>query len=86
MKEPTKQEMIKYIDNLPSKSFTNEHGEVFTIHSDGVLVFMSGDEVNAMVDNNLKMGKYIPLFNQSFSIWSKGELYKLGEALMELHK
>ncbi len=73
------------IENLPSVSFFNEHIEKFTIHSNGIFVFMSGDEVDAMVDDKNKVeGKYIQLFNSAFSVWSKEELHKLGKALQEL--
>lgn len=80
-------DFVKMIDKLPKAEFTNEHGEKFILHSSGTSVFMSGDEVREMVDDKEKIVKtYIPLFNPHFSIWSKEELYKLGQALMELHK
>lgn len=83
----TTDDFIKMIDKLPKAEFVNEHGERFVIHSTGSAVYMSGDEVNMMVDDKNKIvKKYIPLFSPHFSIWSKDELYKLGEALMELHK
>ena len=70
-------EVEKSIKTYPHKSFKNEYGEKFTIYSDGVMVFMSGDET----DN-----EFICLFNPDFSIWNRAELYELGKALMELHK
>jgi len=81
-----KRDVNKIIKALPSASFTNEYGEEFTVSSNSMVVFISGDEVDMMVDDDKKMGAYIPLFNNNFSIWSKDELYKLGKALMELHK
>ena len=74
------------IDSMPSATFRNKHGEKFVIHSDGITVWMSGDEVNMMVDDKKKIGKYINLFNPVFSVWSKEELFQLGSALMELHR
>lgn len=80
-------EFIKMVDDLPKAEFKNKHGERFVLHSSGTSVYMSGDEVNAMVDDDKKIvKKYIPLFNPNFSIWSKEELYEIGKALMELHK
>lgn len=74
---------------MPSTSFKNEYGEKFTLHTNGVSVFMSGDEVNAMVDEKRfpKIDhKYINLFNPGFSIWNVIELDKLGKALQKLAK
>ena len=82
----TKEDFKKAVENLPKYSFENEHGERFHIHSNGITVFMSGDEVNMMVNEEDKVAGFVPLFNQAFSVWSSEELYKLGEALMELHK
>lgn len=83
----TTDDFIKMIDKLPKAEFKNEHGERFILHSSGTAVYMSGDEVNAMVDDKNKIAKlYLPLFSPHFSIWSSEELYKLGQALMELHK
>jgi hypothetical protein len=67
--------------------FVNEHGEVFKLYSNGISVFMAGDEVKQMVDDRKKFrGKYIGLFNNDFNIWSAGELYLLGKTLMEMHE
>lgn len=80
-------QFIKMIDDLPKAEFKNVHGERFVLHSTGTSVYMSGDEVGAMIEDKHKIvKKYIPLFNPHFSIWSKEELYELGKALMELHK
>jgi hypothetical protein len=75
----------KIIAEMPSKSFVNEHGEEFTIYSNGISVYMSGSEVDMMVDNKHVFAGVIPLFNNHFNIWSDDELYKLGVALAELH-
>lgn len=75
------------IESMKKVSFKNRHGEVFTIHCDGILTFMSGDEIDAMVEDDVKIAdRYIPLFNERFNIWDKEELYKLGQCLMELNK
>lgn len=71
---------------MPSTRFKNKHGEKFTIHSNGMLTFISGDEVDAMVDPTKTIGGYLQLFNPSFSIWTKEELLRLGESLIELNK
>lgn len=79
--------MVKVIEQLPHKEFKNEHGEKFVIHTNGVVVYMSGDEVNMMVDNKYKIGdKYIQLFNEQFGVWSPAELSGLGEVLQQLMK
>ena len=83
--------MKKSLDvKLKTAEFQNIHGERFYIHTNHVMVFMSGDEVNAMVDDKHKMKlngqDMIHLFNPAFSIWSKDELNKLGRALMDLNK
>lgn len=73
--------------NMKTESFKNEYGERFNIHTNGVTVFMSGDEVRAMVKDSDKVaGKYIPLFNKCFDVWSDEELNKLGQALVNLTK
>ena len=78
-------ELAEMISHLPSVDFENEHGESFRIHSNGIRTFMSGSEVDMMVDPELKiMGKYIELFNESFNIWNVFELEKLGESLVKL--
>lgn len=83
----TDKELESYIKKLPRVEFKNEHGEKFVLHSNGITVLMSGDEVDMMVAGEKKMaGKYIMLFHPAFSIWSKSELYQLGLALVELHK
>jgi hypothetical protein len=67
--------------------FVNKHGEVFRLYSNGISVFMAGDEVKAMVDDKKKFrGNYIGLFNPDFSIWSAEELHLLGKTLMEMHE
>jgi hypothetical protein len=79
------QQIEKAIEDMPSASFKNEHGEKFTIHTDGTITFMSGDEVGMMVDSEHKYAdKYIPLFSEHFNIWSPKELNKLGKALQEV--
>lgn len=66
-------------------TFRNEHGEKFTIYSDGTSVYMSGNEVDMMVDpKNKSEDGVIPLFNPSFNVWSDEELYKLGKALQKV--
>lgn len=78
-------QLARGIEQMPVVTFENEHGEQFSIHSDGSMVFMSGDEVNAMVaDENKIADKFIPLFNDHFNIWNSTELSKLGEALQQL--
>jgi hypothetical protein len=83
---PTRKEVIEILNTLPSTSFTNEHGEKFVIATNGLSVYMAGDEVNMMVDDENKAGGWIPLFNPKFNMWSKGELRQLGKALQELCK
>lgn len=80
---PSMDELIK---SMKKAEFRNEHGELFNLYSNGITVLMSGDEVRAMVDPAKTIEGYIPLFNSSFNIWSAEELYKLGLALVELHK
>lgn len=85
MKQLTEKQADEVMSTMKTASFTNEHGEKFNIHTNGTFVFMSGDEVNAMVDDKHKIaGKYLPLFNEAFSIWDKEELNALGKALQEL--
>jgi hypothetical protein len=86
LREDILTEFRKFLDSIPKKSFTNEYGEKFTIYSNGITAYMSGDEVNAMVKPNKVICGVIPLFNQNFDIWSSNELYQLGKALMELNK
>jgi len=86
MSSPTRSKLAEYIKDLKTVSFTNKHGEKFYIHSNGITVFMSGDEVNMMVDPKKTIDGYLPLFSSSFGIWSADELYKLGDALKKLHK
>jgi hypothetical protein len=84
---PTQKEIKDYIEKMPHDVFVNEHGEKFVIYSNGINVFMSGDEINAMVDDKDKIaGKYVSLFNPAFSIWSASELYQLGAAIMYLNR
>jgi len=54
--------------------FKNEHGEVFYIKRDGVVVFSSSE--TGWVT--------LPLFNVNFDLWSNEELSKLGKALIEI--
>jgi hypothetical protein len=76
--------VTKIIKDMPLSKFTNEYGEPFTIYSNGNAVFMSGSEVDMMVDDKDKIDGILPLFNPAFSIWSKDELWKLGEALQDV--
>lgn len=74
------------IRKMPAYVFKNKHGEQFNIYCNGVLTFMGGDEVAAMVADEHKIGdEIIPLFNPNFSIWNKEELYELGKALVSLN-
>lgn len=72
------------IKRLPSSTFVNEHGENFTVYSDGITAILGGDEVDAMVDGKKKLYGMVCLFNDAFSIWSAEELYKLGDALKDV--
>ncbi len=81
----TDNEFAKLVDEMKVASFANEHGEKFNVHYNGVIVFLSGHEVNAMVRDEDKLaGKYLPLFNSHFDVWSADELKKLGQALIEV--
>lgn len=83
--EKDEKEILAWVETLPVKSFKNEHGEKFNIHLHPMGVLMSGDEVDAMVEDKYKIGgKYIPLFNSHFDVWGKEELNGLGKALQEL--
>jgi len=87
MLEYTPEDVAAEIEKLDSHTWSNKHGEKFTIHSNGVMVWMSGDEVSAMVDpKHLTASKYLQLFSNHFGIWSADELYELGNALMVLAK
>lgn len=68
-------ELHEMINRLPHQKFVNEHGEAFTVSSNGVQVFIEGDETD---------GEVLDLFNSEFNIWSSEELYKLGIALQGL--
>lgn len=81
---PAKGYLSRYIGELPFSRFTNEHGEVFDIHSNGVTAFMSGSEVDSMVDDNKRFEGYIPLFNPNFNMFSNEELFKIGNALQDV--
>lgn len=83
MKNHVKQ-VSKIIKDMPKSEFKNSYGEPFTIYSNGTLAFMSGTEVDMTVGGDEKMDGILPLFNASFNIWSKDELYKLGEALKDV--
>lgn len=69
---------------MPKSEFRNGYGEPFVIYSNGMTVFMSGSEVDMMVEEESKMDGILPLFNASFNIWSRDEIYKLGEALKDV--
>lgn len=77
-------ELASAIRKMRSISFENEHGENFIIYSDGLSVYMEGDEVNAMVDPKYTVDGILPLFGSHFNIWSRDELYALGCAISEL--
>lgn len=82
----TDQELVDYIKGMRLVTFKNAAGEKFNVHSNGVTVMLSGDEVDSMVADELKIdGKYIPLFNSAFGIWQADELRQLGQALKDLH-
>lgn len=83
--EATHEELVAFIEGLPRMEFTNPHGEKFTLHSQGITVFMSGSEVDTMVDDIHKIaGKYINIFNPAFQIWNVSELQSFGEAITKL--
>ena len=86
-RELTPEQAANVIENTFAKAtFRNEHGDVFTIYSNGEAVLLAGDEINNTVDDkNRVAGKFIPLFNHYFSVWSPDELYKLGKVLRQLH-
>lgn len=78
-------EIVTVIEEMPHAEFFNEHGERFVIYTNGTLVFMAGDEVDQMVDDKHKIeGKYMPLFNSHFNLWSADELVGLGRVLKTL--
>jgi hypothetical protein len=83
MKNSVKQ-VSQIVKSMPQSAFKNSHGEPFVIYSNGNSVFMSGTEVDMMVDEESKMDGILPLFNASFNIWAVDELYKLGEALKDV--
>lgn len=83
MKNSVKQ-VSQIIKSMPKAEFKNSYGEPFTIYSNGNTVFMSGTEVDMMVEEESKMDGILPLFNTNFNIWSKDELYKLGDALKDV--
>lgn len=72
---------------FPIAEFYNKHGELFIIHGGECGVYVSGNEVRKMVPDKYKIGgKYLPLFNEHFNIWSRDELFWLGESLTKLYK
>lgn len=76
-------EYVELIERMPMVEFINQHGEKFEVRSNGLSVYLSGNEVDAMVAEHHKIGgKYVQLFNPSFSVWSKDELISLGKALI----
>lgn len=56
-------------------TFTNRHGERFSISSNGVFVTFKGDETK---------WEMVRLFNPEFDIWSARELVLLGKALIKI--
>ena len=77
----------KYIRSLPAFVFKNEYGEQFNLYCNGTTAFIGGSEIRIMAADYTKIGKEImPLFNPSFNVWSRDELYKLGEGLMTLNR
>lgn len=81
---PAKGYLSRYIKDLPFSRFSNEYGEVFNIHSNGTTVFVSGSEVDSMVDESKQIEGYVPLFNPNFNVWSNDELFKLGQSLIDV--
>lgn len=84
MSLPTIEEAVATIKTFPKAEFTNEHGEKFVIYSNGMGVYMAGDEVDQMVSDDKKVVDIIPLFGEAFNVWDKDEIYKLGTALQTL--
>lgn len=77
--------MKPLLKDLRKEEFKNVYGERFIIYSNGVVVYMSGDEVNRTVGKSFKSEDgVINLFNPVFSIWSPEELYKLGIDLQKI--
>lgn len=84
-------ELEEILKKAPYVSFKNEHGEVFNLHLPTQfifpVVFMSGDEVDMMVEDKHKFaGKYVGLFGNDFNMWTPDELTELGKALQKLAK
>jgi hypothetical protein len=79
-----KKELAKHFKSMKKVSFKNSHGEKFNICTDGMTYWLSGDEVNAMVEPYKTIGGYLPLFSSAFNIWSKEEIKELGLALVKL--
>lgn len=75
MEQLSKKAIREVVKQWPKASFKNEYGEEFRIYSNGTMVVMDGDETG---------GELIDLFSEHFNIWSKDELYKLGQALQEV--
>lgn len=82
---PTEAQMFEMIHTMPSVKFKNKHGEEFTVSGFGGSVWVSGDEVTAMVAPKKTVRGYLPLFNPDFGLWSTNELYLIGQALVDLH-
>lgn len=81
-----KEEMVKHIRSFPTTTFKNKHGEEFTLHTNGSMVFISGSEIEMMVDPDDTIDGMLPLFSDHLNIWGRNELYKLGEALQKISK
>ncbi len=78
-------DLMPMLSGFNTADFKNEHGEEFTIYSNGVMVFISGNEIDAMVDQQYKsQDGILQLFNEWFSIWNPEDLYLLGKALQEV--
>lgn len=76
----------RFIRDMPAFVFKNEHGEQFNVYCNGTFVFLGGDAVRDLLGADKFGDEIIPLFNNIFSIWTREELYKLGEGLMALNK
>ncbi len=77
----------KVIRSLPAFVFKNEHGEQFNIYADSTTVYIGGSEVEMMVPySTSKIGDdIICLFNHNFNIYTREEMYRIGEGLMALY-
>lgn len=85
MAKNNKSELDKVMDAMPVATFKNVHGEKFRIHRLGSFDLISGDEISAMVmPQHMIGGKYLPIFNPHFCIYSDDELESLGRAFIKL--